>query len=57
MLLPNLFNLYTEKIFGVEGLKGANIGGVNIKNLRYADDTALLAEVSYGSTSLTNSCE
>ena len=25
-------------------MKGVNIGGVNINNLRYADDTVLLAE-------------
>ena len=25
-------------------MKGANVGGVNINNLRYADDTVLLAE-------------
>ena len=45
VLSPNLFNLYTEKIFReVEDMKGINIGGVNINNLRYADDTVLLAE-------------
>ena len=45
VLSPNLYNLYTEKIFReVEDMKGVNIGGVNINNLRYADDTVLLAE-------------
>ena len=45
VLSPNLFNLYTEKIFReVEDMQGVNIGGVNINNLRYADDTVLLAE-------------
>ena len=45
VLSPNLFNLYTENIFReVEDMKGVNIGGVNIINLRYADDTVLLAE-------------
>ena len=45
VLSPNLFNLYTEKIFReVEDMKGVNIGGVNINNLRYADDTVSLAE-------------
>ena len=45
VLSPNLFNLYTERIFReVEDMKGVNIGGVNINNLRYADDTVLLAE-------------
>ena len=45
VLSPNLFNLYSEKIFReVEDMKGVNIGGVNINNLRYADNTVLLAE-------------
>ena len=45
VLSPNLFNLYTEKIFReVKDMKGVNIGGVNINNLRYADETVLLAE-------------
>ena len=45
VLSPNIFNLYTEKIFReVEDMKGINIGGVYINNLRYADDTVLLAE-------------
>ena len=45
VLSPNLFNLYTEKIFReVEDIKGINIRGVNINNLRYADDTVLLSE-------------
>ena len=45
VLSPNLFNLYTEKIFReVEDMKGVNIGGVNINNVRYADDKFLLAE-------------
>ena len=45
VLTPNLFKLYPEKIFReVEDMKGVNIGGVNVNNLRYADDTVLLAE-------------
>ena len=45
VLSPNLFNPYTDKIFReVEHMKGVNIGGVNINNLRYADDIVLLAE-------------
>ena len=40
----NLYNLYTEKIFReIEGMPGVVIGEVNINNLRYADDTGLLA--------------
>ena len=42
---PKLFNLYTEEIFRkADELPGINIGGHNVTNLRYADDTALLAE-------------
>ena len=45
VLTPNIFNVYTEKIFReVEDMKGVNIGGVNINNVRYADDIVLLAE-------------
>ena len=46
VLSPNLFNLYTEKIFReVEDMKGVNTGGViNINNLSYVDDTVLLTE-------------
>ena len=43
-----LFNLYTEYITrntGVEEAQaGIKIAGKNIKNLRYADDTTLMAE-------------
>ena len=41
---PTLFNLYTEKIFRhIINMKGVNVGGTNYNNLRYADDTSLLA--------------
>ena len=44
VLSPNLFNLYIEKIFKeVIDRNRANIGGMNINNLRYADVTALIA--------------
>ena len=36
-----LFNLYTEHIMRNARIK---IGGRNINNLRYADDTTLMAE-------------
>ena len=42
-----LFNLYSEYIMrrvGLEDEKGIRIGGRNISNLRYADDTTILAE-------------
>ena len=45
ILSPILFNLYTAIIFRViNEVKGVNIGGKNVNNLRYADDTALTAE-------------
>ena len=43
-----LFNLYTEHIMRNarldESQAGIKIGGGNINNLRYADDTTLMAE-------------
>ena len=45
VLSPCLFNLYVERIFReTQDLRGLKIGGININNLRYADDTVLLAE-------------
>ena len=44
VLSPCLFNLYTEHIFReLEQIPGLNVGGRIINNLRYADDTVLLA--------------
>ena len=48
LLSPCLFNLYPEHIMRNAGLDelqaGIKIGGRNINNLRYADDTSLVAE-------------
>ena len=48
ILSPCLFNLYTDYIMKNAGLEGAQAGikiaGRNINNLRYADDTTLMAE-------------
>ena len=48
ILSPCLFNLYAEYIMRNGGLDeaqaGINIAGRNINNLRYADDTTLMAE-------------
>ena len=48
ILSPYLFNLYAEYIMRNAGLDeaqaGINIAGRNINNLRYADDTTLMAE-------------
>ena len=48
ILSPCLFNLYAENILQNAGLNeaqtGIKIAGGNINNLRYADDTTLMAE-------------
>ena len=48
ILSPFLFNFYAEYIMRNAGLEeaqaGIKIGGRNINNLRYADDTTLMAE-------------
>ena len=48
ILSPCLFNLYAEYIMCYAGLDeaqaGIKIAGRNINNLRYADDTILMAE-------------
>ena len=53
---PCLFNLYAEYIIRNAGLEeaqaGIKIAGRNINNLRYADDTTLMAESEEGLKSL-----
>ena len=48
ILSPCLFNVYAEYIMRNTGLEeaqaGIKIAGRNINNLRYADDTTLMAE-------------
>ena len=48
ILLPCLFNFYAEYIIRNAGLEeaqaGIKIAGRNINNLRYADDTTLMAK-------------
>ena len=48
MLSPCLFNFYAEYIMWTdeldESLAGIKIAGRNLNNLRYADDTTLMAE-------------
>ena len=48
ILSPCLFNLYAEYIMGNAGLEEAQAGiktaWRNLNNLRYADDTTLMAE-------------
>ena len=49
ILSPCLFNLYAENIMRNAGLEearaGIKIAGRHINNLRYADDTTLMAEI------------
>ena len=53
ILSPCLFNLYAKYIMRDAGLDeaqaGIKIAGRNINNLRYADDTTLMAEVKRNS--------
>ena len=42
---PDLFNLYSEMILrNLNEHQGVKVGGNNINNLRYADDTVLIAD-------------
>ena len=56
MLSPCLFNVYAEYIMRNAGLEevqtGIKIAERNINNLRYADDTTLMAESEEGLKSL-----
>ena len=45
VLSPDLFSLYSENILStVQDLEGVQIGDMNKNNLRYADDTVLIAD-------------
>ena len=46
ILSPHLFNIYTEHIMRQADIEsmGIKIGGRNIVELRYADDTCLIAD-------------
>ena len=45
VMSPKLFNLYAERIFREsDDLRGCVLGDENTNNLRYADDTALIAD-------------
>jgi hypothetical protein len=57
ILSPYLFNLCVEYILrrvGFEDDKGIKVGGRTINNLRYADDTAILAEYKEDMKKLLN---
>ena len=45
VMSPDLFNYYSELILReLDKRKGLRVGGHNVTNIRYADDTVLLAE-------------
>ena len=45
VLSPDLFNIYSEVIMrDLMELEGIKVGGRNVNNIRYADDTVLLAD-------------
>ena len=47
ILSPYLFSVYSENIMrtaGIEDMSGISIGGRRLNNLRYADDTTLIAK-------------
>ena len=45
VMSPHLFNIYSEMILrNLENYPGVKINGENINNIRYADDTVLIAD-------------
>jgi len=56
IMSQDLFALYAEKIMKVaKELEGIRVGEVNINNLRYADDTTLIADSETKLQNLLNS--
>ena len=45
VLSPDLFSIYSEiTMRALEGMPGIKVGGYNMNNIRYADDTVLIAD-------------
>lgn len=57
ILSPQLFNIYAECVMRKTLENWESVGGRKISNLRYADDTAILANSSEKFTELLNRLE
>ena len=45
VLSPDLFSLYGQTVMeDIQDIEGIKVGGINVNNLRYADDTVLVAD-------------
>ena len=45
VLSPDLFSIYSNIIMrALEGMPGIKVGGYNMNNIRYADDTVLISD-------------
>ena len=45
VLSPDLFSIYSQAVIDeLEDMEGIRIGGINTNNIRYADDTVLIAD-------------
>ena len=48
VVYPDLFNIYSERtLCNLRDQDGCNIGGLNISNVSYLDDTVLIYELPY----------
>ena len=63
ILSPILFNIYSEELinYALESYNGVKVNGVSYTNIRFADDTAVIAETEEElqnmMTSIVNTCD